>query len=601
MLADRAGGDSKGRFVETNFKLCACCVLLFAAFMFFARLGARSLWASEGRWAEVAREMVVSGDYFWPTINGRVYYDKPLLSYWFVVAASGLNRRVDELATRLPSACAGLMAVAILLVLGRHFYSAETALWSGLVLTTSYSFIFFSRHASADMETVTGELAALALFVKNWPNPALSWLIAFWSVMALTSLTKGLLGFVLPLLVASVYSTFADGRKAFVSDIRNRGVKSLPRLIAERNRWFFNRYTPLAVAVAAVIYLAPFALSYLKTGSNLGLYMVYRENVLRFVHPFDHRGPIWLYVPVIFALMAPWSVFLPGALTYFHSQTFQGRSDREVLGDRFVLAFFWTIFAFFTASGSRRSYYILPILPACALIVARALTAADAPRQAWARRLVGLGHLALTFVTLLGVLALLPPSVLPGRFANLPPLPHRAAFAALWLAASIAFVYASVKKTFRATLVSTFVGATLVCVYIFMLAMPAAERYRPERTFARTVVAHTGGIPDGTLVMYKIWAPGLDFYLGSKKPIPDFENPEELKNYASNGRLRWIITRSKDAASLPFPTSTVSIEPTFPWEPAERTQVKYLLLERTGDVTRSMSDQQKASAQAKSP
>src|SRR5690349_19644715 len=62
-------------------------VLALAAVMFFARLGARALWSSEFRWAEIAREMLLSSRYFWPTINGHVYYDKPLGSYWLVIAA----------------------------------------------------------------------------------------------------------------------------------------------------------------------------------------------------------------------------------------------------------------------------------------------------------------------------------------------------------------------------------------------------------------------------------------------------------------------------------------------------------------------------------
>src|SRR5208282_6778623 len=59
-----AGNDNDSRF-----SLRAGCVLIFAAILFFARLGARALWSSEFRWAEIAREMLVTHNYFWPTIN----------------------------------------------------------------------------------------------------------------------------------------------------------------------------------------------------------------------------------------------------------------------------------------------------------------------------------------------------------------------------------------------------------------------------------------------------------------------------------------------------------------------------------------------------
>ena len=106
-------------------------------------------------------------------------------------------------------------------------------------------------------------------------------------------------------------------------------------------------------------------------GSQKGLAMVYRENVVRFFHPFDHRGPIYLYVYVIFGLMAPWSALLPAALVETHSLR---HADAEpARADRFALVYFWATFIFFTLSGSRRSYYILPILPAAAILVARTL------------------------------------------------------------------------------------------------------------------------------------------------------------------------------------------------------------------------------------
>ena len=68
--------------------LAAAGVIALAALLFFARLGARSLWNSEFLWAEIAREMQLTHDYFWPAIIGRVYYDKPVVSYWLILAAT---------------------------------------------------------------------------------------------------------------------------------------------------------------------------------------------------------------------------------------------------------------------------------------------------------------------------------------------------------------------------------------------------------------------------------------------------------------------------------------------------------------------------------
>src|SRR6202047_1596265 len=100
--------------------LVAWGVLALTAILYFTRLGTRALWASEFRWAEIAREMLASGNYFWPTINGRLYYKKPLGSYWLVVAAAHLSGTMDEAAARIPCALAGLLGVATLMLIARR-------------------------------------------------------------------------------------------------------------------------------------------------------------------------------------------------------------------------------------------------------------------------------------------------------------------------------------------------------------------------------------------------------------------------------------------------------------------------------------------------
>src|SRR3984893_18819473 len=105
-----------------TWRAAATAVLMLAAVLFCARLGARALWASEFRWAEIAREMIVTHNYFWPTINGRVYYDKPLGSYWLVVASTWLTGAMNETAARIPCALAGVLAVALMVVIVRRLY-----------------------------------------------------------------------------------------------------------------------------------------------------------------------------------------------------------------------------------------------------------------------------------------------------------------------------------------------------------------------------------------------------------------------------------------------------------------------------------------------
>ncbi|WP_423963205.1 ArnT family glycosyltransferase [Candidatus Binatus sp.] len=550
------------QFAAMRFRLRAGCVLILAAILFFARLGARALWSSEFRWAEIAREMLVTHNYFWPTINGRVYYDKPLGSYWLVIFSTPFTGGLNEAATRLPSAIAGLLAVLLLMILVRRFYDARTAILAGVILATSFSFVFFSRDASADVETITGELAALLLFNHNEERGGGLWVVGLWLIMAATSLTKGLLGFALPLLVIGAYSCLRDGWAQLFREILHGSVADRLRKLIARNRWFFNWYTVAGVAVGGFVYYLPFEISARMMGTQKGLAMVYRENVVRFFHPFDHRGPIYLYVYVIFGLMAPWSALLPAALVETHSLR---RADAEpARADRFALVYFWATFIFFTLSGSRRSYYILPILPAAAILVARTLAYPGELRSIFARRLLAVGYAIVAFAAIAAIVMLIPAwAILPSPYDAFPPLPARPAFIAFWIVSVAAVIYTIRRFSPYRVAISMGAIAYLVMAYIYIFAMPAAEAYRGEKPFGYAVLNKIGGSTDH-LVLFKTQGPL--FYLNPPNPLPEFEDKQDLQDAIAKGDAKWMIVRRRDMPKLDTPTTIELSEQSYPWE-----------------------------------
>lgn len=139
--------------------------VIFFGLLYFVQLGGRALWSEELRWAQIPREMLQSKEYFLPTINGNTYYDKPLGSYWLVLFSSWCTGAMDELACRLPSAISGMISVLFTMLIALRLYDQKTAIYSGIILGTSYSFVFFSRHASTDLENIAGILIALYLFL----------------------------------------------------------------------------------------------------------------------------------------------------------------------------------------------------------------------------------------------------------------------------------------------------------------------------------------------------------------------------------------------------------------------------------------------------
>jgi 4-amino-4-deoxy-L-arabinose transferase-like glycosyltransferase len=559
---------------DSRFRLHAGVVLIFMAILFFARLGARALWASEFRWAEIAREMLVTHNYFWPTINGHVYYDKPLGSYWLVLFSTPFAGGLNETATRLPSAIAGWLAVAILMLLVRRLYDTRTAVFAGIILATSFSFVFFSRDASADVETITGELATLLLFNINEDRGAGIWIIPLWLIMAATSLTKGLLGFVLPILVIGTYSCLRHGFAQLFQEISRGSVADRLRRLIECNRWFFNWYTVAGVALAGLVYWLPFEISSRMTGTQKGLAMVYRENVVRFFHPFDHRGPIYLYVYVIFALMAPWSALLPAALVETHGLRRAGAEPARA--DRFALVYFWATFIFFTLSGSRRSYYILPILPAGAMLVARTLAYPGEMRSTMARRLLAAGYAILALAAIASIVLFVPAwAILPSPYDALPDLPDKSVFAVVWIASLGTIIYAMRKINPHRIAVSTAVIAYLVMTYIYIFAMPAAEAYRGEKPFGYAVLNKLGGATDN-LVLFKTEGPL--FYLNPPTPLPEFDKKQDLQDAIANGSAHWMIVRRRDMPKLDTPTTIELSEASYPWETEYNKRNKVVLV-----------------------
>jgi 4-amino-4-deoxy-L-arabinose transferase-like glycosyltransferase len=316
-----------------------------AAVLLFIRLGAAELWTLEGRWAGVCSHMIQSGDYLHPYLFGNAYYDKPLLSYWLAVAVARGIGRLNEAALRVPSALGGVLSVGLVYRLGARRFDRATGLLAGFLLISCYMFAFWSRVASADMLNVAGTLAAVTWYFEWRSTPSFFSFATFFVLIAVTCLMKGLIGFVVPALMI------------------------LPDLIQGR-RWRFLLQASAvpAALIGAAVYLAPFVASSLTQPSSYtqsGLEMVFRENALRYFDPFDHQAPVYIYFLQLPVFLIPWAVLLPFAIWRL------ARNWANVPeASRWLIWGCTLVFVFLTASGSRRSYYILPMVPFVILLIA---------------------------------------------------------------------------------------------------------------------------------------------------------------------------------------------------------------------------------------
>ena len=314
-----------------------------SALMLLLGLGSRELWGPETRWANIALQMLQSGDYLDPYLKGSAYYDKPLPSYWLITATAGVLGDLNHWSLRLPSVIAAWLSVWLVYLIGKQLFSQTAGLIAGWMLISTFYFVFWGRVATADILTVCGLLAAVWWYWRGPDDTRFSRYCVFFLLLAVSSLLKGLIGFVLP------------------------GLILLPHVLSEQ-RWkqHVNWRLCAALAIALVVYLIPFALSHLYGAASYGqsgLGLVLRENVVRFFQPFDNLGPIYtylLYLPVYTLPWAPvWLIALWVAV----------RNWRHIEPNaRWLVWGLALLFVFFTASGSRRSYYVLPLVPFAQLL-----------------------------------------------------------------------------------------------------------------------------------------------------------------------------------------------------------------------------------------
>ncbi|MBN2145191.1 MAG: glycosyltransferase family 39 protein [Candidatus Aureabacteria bacterium] len=343
---------------EKNDRFSLLLLISLSLFVFFGMLGTRELWTHEGRWAVICLEMMQKQDFFHPTFLGFPYYDKPLGSYWLILLFTKLFQGLNEWALRFPSALSGLFTVISVYILGRRLFNPKTGLLAGFLLVSSYFFVLWGRTAGSDMLNVAGTVMAITWYHEKKERPSFFNYLGFFSILSITSLMKGLLGAVIPLLIL------------------------FPELLREGN-WKRHITKPScysAIITAGLIYILPFLLSTWipgNTSGKEGLKMVFIENIVRFIKPFDHTDPFYTYLIYFPLYFFPWILlFIPALIHHLHHWKTNSPASRWIFLANVL------IFLFFTASGSRRSYYILPLLPFASLLVSSWIMqiTADHPR-----------------------------------------------------------------------------------------------------------------------------------------------------------------------------------------------------------------------------
>ncbi len=318
----------------------------FVAVLWLATLSLRPLFnPDEGRYAEIPREMLSGGDWVIPHLNGIAYLEKPPLQYW----ATALSLRVfglNEFAARLYTALCALATLAVAGLAARRLWGAAAGLRAAAVLSSMLLFVALGQLLTLDMSLALYMTCALAGFLLAQSAGAAErrWMLLAWAATALGVLTKGLVAAAVPAAVLVLYSLYA---RDFTPWRRLHAAGGLPLFAAIAVPWHW--------------------LAARRLPDFLQFFFVH-EHLKRYLTPSADREEVWWFFGAVFLLgSAPWTLSALRALTVGWR-----RSAPRGQFNSMLFLWIWVVFVcvFFSLSDSKLIPYILPAMPALALLIA---------------------------------------------------------------------------------------------------------------------------------------------------------------------------------------------------------------------------------------
>lgn len=342
--AREAGVNSRVRTLADALLLAGFC-----AFLFFYGLGSFGLiGADEPRYAQVAREMFARHDWITPTLGGVAWLEKPALYYWQAMLSYRILG-VSDWAARVPSAVdATFMVFAVYCFLRR--FRPGMHLDGALIAASAAGVIGFARAASMDMPLTAAFAIAMLAWYAWYESQARSYLALCYAFLALGTLAKGPVAPFLAVLIIAIFAA-AKGDLGLI-----RRALWLPGILL-----FLLIALPWYVAVQ------------IRNPQFLRVFIL-EHNLARFgTNLYHHPEPFWYYLPVALLALVPWAVLVIASLC----ESVRGwwSEKREMLRGEDALNVFLVLWltvplVFFSLSQSKLPGYIVPALPAGALLLA---------------------------------------------------------------------------------------------------------------------------------------------------------------------------------------------------------------------------------------
>jgi len=324
-------------------KLLLLCLLILIPF-----LGLRALWLpDEGRYAEVAREMLVSGNWLTPQLNFLPHFTKPPLTYW-LIAFSLKVFDYNEYAVRLVSALSFTGTVLVTFFLAKEWGYKKSAFWSGVILLTAPIPFIAANVVTPDMLLTLWETLAIFCFWRwyNHQTQGRGYLYGAYAALGLAFMTKGPVGVFIPLLVLVGYALYARDGKIFRQCFSLRGI------------------------LLFILIALPWYILVILKNEGLWEYFIGQETIGRAFTNIHHRNNTFLIYPlVLLGGFLPWTFYLiPSLKKKYAFSKFKKRLLRPA--DIFLLSWMVLPLIFFSVVKSRLPLYVLGLFVPLAILTA---------------------------------------------------------------------------------------------------------------------------------------------------------------------------------------------------------------------------------------